>query len=135
MRARRVYAAPLRPLADNGVVVTIWYRAPELLLGARHYTPAVDAWSATHFSSVASCAAELSLHAGHPGFDWFLFSLLPRSLTRAAGCILAELLALRPAFQGEERKAAGAFQADQLHKCGAHAVPLEPYACVFREHP
>lgn len=27
------------------VVVTIWYRAPELLLGARHYTPAVDLWS------------------------------------------------------------------------------------------
>lgn len=27
------------------VVVTIWYRAPELLLGARHYTPAVDVWA------------------------------------------------------------------------------------------
>ena len=27
------------------MVVTIWYRAPELLLGARHYTPAVDVWS------------------------------------------------------------------------------------------
>jgi serine/threonine protein kinase len=38
--------APLRPLADNGVVVTIWYRAPELLLGARHYTRAVDVWAA-----------------------------------------------------------------------------------------
>ena len=34
----RIFHAPLRPLADNGVVVTIWYRAPELLLGARHYT-------------------------------------------------------------------------------------------------
>lgn len=27
------------------VVVTIWYRAPELLLGARHYTPAIDLWA------------------------------------------------------------------------------------------
>ncbi|CAL9738208.1 meiotic mRNA stability protein kinase Ssn3p [Monosporozyma servazzii] len=27
------------------VVVTIWYRAPELLLGARHYTPAIDIWA------------------------------------------------------------------------------------------
>ncbi|KAH3902142.1 related to Serine/threonine-protein kinase SSN3 [Saccharomycodes ludwigii] len=27
------------------VVVTIWYRAPELLLGARHYTPAIDMWA------------------------------------------------------------------------------------------
>lgn len=27
-------------------VTTIWYRAPELLLGARRYTPALDIWSA-----------------------------------------------------------------------------------------
>ena len=26
-------------------VVTLWYRAPEILLGARHYLPAVDMWS------------------------------------------------------------------------------------------
>ena len=26
---------------NNQVVVTIWYRAPELLLGAKHYTSAV----------------------------------------------------------------------------------------------
>uniref|UniRef100_A0A0E0MB97 Protein kinase domain-containing protein n=1 Tax=Oryza punctata TaxID=4537 RepID=A0A0E0MB97_ORYPU len=37
----RIYQAPLKPLSDNGVVVTIWYRAPELLLGAKHYTSAV----------------------------------------------------------------------------------------------
>ena len=42
----RSVRAPLRPLAENGVVCTIWYRAPELLLGARHYTPAVDVWAA-----------------------------------------------------------------------------------------
>ena len=27
-------------------VVTIWYRAPELLLGTKNYTPSVDLWSA-----------------------------------------------------------------------------------------
>ncbi len=27
-------------------VVTIWYRAPELLLGTKYYSPAVDLWSA-----------------------------------------------------------------------------------------
>ncbi|KAL7420886.1 cyclin-dependent protein kinase [Cryptotrichosporon argae] len=40
-----------RPLAPGGlfggdkVVVTIWYRAPELILGAKHYTAAVDMWA------------------------------------------------------------------------------------------
>ena len=27
------------------MVVTIWYRAPELLLGAKHYNMAVDVWA------------------------------------------------------------------------------------------
>jgi cyclin-dependent kinase 2 len=26
-------------------VVTLWYRAPEILLGARHYSTPVDVWS------------------------------------------------------------------------------------------
>ena len=33
-----------RPLTPG--VVTIWYRAPELLLGAKNYSPSVDVWSA-----------------------------------------------------------------------------------------
>lgn len=33
-----------RPLTPG--VVTIWYRAPELLLGTKHYTLSVDLWSA-----------------------------------------------------------------------------------------
>lgn len=42
----RVYSAPLLPLYNaDKVVVTIWYRSPELLLGARHYTPAIDLWA------------------------------------------------------------------------------------------
>ncbi|KAH1189404.1 Cyclin-dependent kinase E-1 [Glycine max] len=40
----RIYQAPLKPLCDNGVVVTIWYHAPELLLGPKHYTSVVDMW-------------------------------------------------------------------------------------------
>lgn len=35
----RVVREPLEPLWNNGVVVTIWYRAPELLLDAKHYGP------------------------------------------------------------------------------------------------
>lgn len=42
----RLFNAPLKPLADlDPVVVTFWYRAPELLLGARHYTKAIDIWA------------------------------------------------------------------------------------------
>ncbi|KAL6542464.1 Cyclin-dependent kinase E-1 [Orobanche minor] len=75
----RIYQAPLKPLSENGVVVTIWYRAPELLLGARHYTSAVDMW--------------------------------------AMGCIFAELLTLKPLFQGQEVKGtSNPFQLDQLDK-------------------
>lgn len=75
----RIYQAPVKPLSDNGVVVTIWYRAPELLLGAKHYTSAVDMW--------------------------------------AVGCIFAELLTLKPLFQGAEVKATpNPFQLDQLDK-------------------
>ena len=30
---------------DAGQVVTLWYRAPEVLLGSRHYSTAIDMWS------------------------------------------------------------------------------------------
>ncbi|KAI9062156.1 kinase-like protein [Trametes sanguinea] len=42
----RLTHQPLQPLcAGDKVVVTIWYRAPELLLGAKHYNKAVDIWA------------------------------------------------------------------------------------------
>ena len=42
----RLFQKPLHSLfTGDKVVVTIWYRAPELLLGSRHYTPAVDLWA------------------------------------------------------------------------------------------
>lgn len=56
----RQYGEPLKPYTH--LVVTLWYRAPELLLGARTYSTAVDVWS--------------------------------------CGCIMAELLAKSPLFQG-----------------------------------
>ncbi|KAG6917677.1 hypothetical protein DXG01_001652 [Tephrocybe rancida] len=43
--ARLIYE-PLQPLfVGDKVVVTIWYRAPELLLGAKHYNKAIDCWA------------------------------------------------------------------------------------------
>lgn len=42
----RIFQAPVRAMAQvERVVVTLWYRAPELLLGAKHYTTAVDVWA------------------------------------------------------------------------------------------
>lgn len=40
----REFVDPPAPMTTN--VVTLWYRAPELLLGAKVYTAAVDNWSA-----------------------------------------------------------------------------------------
>ncbi|XP_043917691.1 cyclin-dependent kinase 11A [Protopterus annectens] len=39
----REYGSPLKPYTP--VVVTLWYRAPELLLGAKEYSTAIDLWS------------------------------------------------------------------------------------------
>jgi cyclin-dependent kinase 3 len=39
----RAFQVPLHTLTHE--VVTLWYRAPEILLGEKHYTPAVDMWS------------------------------------------------------------------------------------------
>ena len=38
----RKYGSPLRPYTGN--VVTLWYRAPELLLEAPLYGPPLDMW-------------------------------------------------------------------------------------------
>lgn len=60
----RVYQSPLKPLADNGVVVTIWYRAPEILLGSKHYTKAIDMWA------IGCIFAELMIRAPlFPGIE------------------------------------------------------------------
>ncbi|CCU98886.1 unnamed protein product [Malassezia sympodialis ATCC 42132] len=39
----RMFGDPLENMTN--LVVTLWYRAPELLLGARQYGPEVDMWS------------------------------------------------------------------------------------------
>ncbi|XP_052180679.1 cyclin-dependent kinase G-2-like isoform X2 [Diospyros lotus] len=65
----RQYGSPLRTYTP--LVVTLWYRAPELLLGAKPYSTAVDMWS--------------------------------------VGCIMAELLAKHPLFNGKT-------ELDQLDK-------------------
>ncbi|KAG0367883.1 Cyclin-dependent kinase catalytic subunit [Gamsiella multidivaricata] len=39
----RAFGIPLRTYTHE--VVTLWYRAPEILMGSRHYSTAVDMWS------------------------------------------------------------------------------------------
>lgn len=65
----RIFKDPIDSLHRNGVVVTIWYRPPELLLDSRHYTHSIDLW--------------------------------------AVGCILGELIKLRPLFQVELERDGG----------------------------
>ncbi|CAH1423216.1 unnamed protein product [Lactuca virosa] len=39
----RQYGSPVKPY--TALVVTLWYRAPEVLLGMKNYTTAIDMWS------------------------------------------------------------------------------------------
>jgi len=48
----RAYQIPLRPYTHE--VITLWYRAPEILLGTLEYSTAVDIWS------IGAIFAELS---------------------------------------------------------------------------
>jgi len=55
----RAFGIPMRTYTHE--VVTLWYRAPEVLLGSRHYSTAVDMWS------VGCIFAEMALQ-GQPLF-------------------------------------------------------------------
>lgn len=56
----RAFGVPMRTYTHS--VITLWYRAPEILLGSRHYSTAVDMWS------VGCIMAEmLTMHPIFPG--------------------------------------------------------------------
>jgi serine/threonine protein kinase len=40
----RLYGTPIKPYTPK--VVTLWYRAPEILLGCEEYSTGVDIWAA-----------------------------------------------------------------------------------------
>ncbi|KAJ7230665.1 Pkinase-domain-containing protein [Mycena pura] len=41
----RAFGLPMRTYTHEARVVTLWYRAPEVLLGSRHYATGIDMWS------------------------------------------------------------------------------------------
>ncbi|XP_056422303.1 cyclin-dependent kinase 19 isoform X3 [Hyla sarda] len=104
----RLFNSPLKPLADlDPVVVTFWYRAPELLLGARHYTKAIEVKSSPDVSeSVSSTPGGLKPN------------LQPYANIWAIGCIFAELLTSEPIFhcRQEDIKTSNPFHHDQLDR-------------------
>lgn len=56
----RIFQQPVRALTDvERVVVTLWYRAPELLLGSKNYTKAVDLWALGCIFGEMMCQQEL----------------------------------------------------------------------------
>ena len=70
--------------------MTLWYRAPEVLLGSRHYSTGIDMWS------VGCIFAEMVMR-GHPLFPgdseidqiFKIFQYVLRSPIFAAGVSLA----------------------------------------------
>lgn len=108
----RLFNAPLKPLADlDPVVVTFWYRAPELLLGARHYTKAIGpsilifyhTFLVMNIILVQNCTKYFILFAAD---IW------------AIGCIFAELLTSEPIFhcRQEDIKTSNPYHHDQLDR-------------------
>lgn len=113
----RLFNSPLKPLADlDPVVVTFWYRAPELLLGARHYTKAIGENCATPsacaaFSHAQTCASSCTY------FDDLSCSACLSDIW-AIGCIFAELLTSEPIFhcRQEDIKTSNPYHHDQLDR-------------------
>lgn len=103
----RLFNSPLKPLADlDPVVVTFWYRAPELLLGARHYTKAIG----------EDCTKLCSIHVCKYSF-WCRFGDFLSDIW-AIGCIFAELLTSEPIFhcRQEDIKTSNPYHHDQLDR-------------------
>ncbi|KAM9756015.1 cyclin-dependent kinase 10 isoform 2-T2 [Dama dama] len=76
----RAYGIPVKPMTPK--VVTLWYRAPELLLGTTTQTTSIDMCWGTGPGGAKELRGD------------------PTLLCRAVGCILAELLAHKPLLPG-----------------------------------
>jgi serine/threonine protein kinase len=77
----RAFTVPLRTYTHE--VVTLWYRAPEILLGAKQYSCPVDMWS------IGTIIPEMV--TGHPLFPGAPPSHLRLPPLRATGCSAAHV--------------------------------------------
>ncbi|XP_063468647.1 cyclin-dependent kinase 10 isoform X5 [Symphalangus syndactylus] len=89
----RAYGVPVKPMTPK--VVTLWYRAPELLLGTTTQTTSIDMCRVSRGLAAVRSAVP---RAG--GVSRRLAAVRSAVLCRAVGCILAELLAHRPLLPG-----------------------------------
>ncbi|KVH99568.1 Protein kinase, ATP binding site-containing protein [Cynara cardunculus var. scolymus] len=142
------YYNPNKPVALTNRVVTLWYRSPELLLGATRYGPGIDLWSAGCLLAEMFAGRPImpgrteveQLHkifklCGTPSEDYWKklklsttfrppHSYKPnlqeafRDYPRSALGLLTVLLALDPAYRGS---AASALQKEFFH--------TSPWAC------
>jgi serine/threonine protein kinase len=79
-------------------VVTLWYRAPELLLGVNTYGPKVDIWSAGYRSYPSPATAQSANRSSR------LRCLTPSLLLWWHRCLFIELLTRQSPFPGREEK-------------------------------
>jgi len=103
----RAYAVPLRTYTHE--VVTLWYRAPEVLLGAKQYSIPVDVWSAACI--FAELLTKKPLFAGDSEIDeiFKIFQLLGTP-TEAIWPGVSQLPDYKPQFPNWAAKPfAGAF--------------------------
>lgn len=89
----RKYGLPLLPMTPG--VVTLWYRAPELLLHAKTQTTALDMWAAGQFLNFQSIVWNSLL------YKWsYIRSKCIKFLFHSIGCIFGELLLHKPLLPG-----------------------------------
>ncbi len=118
----RLYGAPLKKYTPK--VVTLWYRAPELLLGADLYSCPLDMWYSIRISPsvfpLILSTLYLSIHPStHHSIllnNWltivkYLYALSMvldhhhhnnnNNTNRSVGCIFGELLSNQPILRGK----------------------------------
>ena len=105
----RVFHNPLKPLAElDPVVVTFWYRAPELLLGAKHYTKVRAHFSHLTFQrwilslGISKIPNALFISGNRRLGDWLYI--------RGTAHFGASILLSRGGYQGEQSLSSGSVE-------------------------